>query len=139
MKLNIALIILSLFVLSSCAGHPHVRAGATGVHRVLIRGTEKETIERQAINEAENFCESKNLSPAFVSENTAYTGSMDEKTHKTIQKVSKAATVGGSMVGVMGGTNRDRRSGQGVMGAGVVGSVFQDEEAYTADMSFKCI
>lgn len=131
-------LLLPLLSLVSCASHEHVRAGADGVHRVVIRGTEKETVEKEAISEAESFCSERKLAPAFTSEDTKYTGSMDESTHKTIQKVSKAAAVGGGMMGVMGGT-KEKNVGKGVFGAGAVGSVFQDEEAYTADMKFKCI
>lgn len=138
MKLMKCALLISLLALVSCASHEHVRAGADGVHRVIIRGTEKETVERLAMNEAESFCSERNLAPAYTSEDTKYTGSIDERTHKTIQKVSKAASVGGGMMGVMGG-KKEQNVGKGVFGAGAVGSVFQDEEAYTADMKFKCI
>lgn len=130
--------ILSLLTLASCASHTHVRAGADGIHHVVIRGPEKEEVERSAIREAESFCSERNLSPAFTDERTAYTGSMDESTHKMIGKISKAASVGGGMMGVLGG-QKEQNVGQGVFGAGVVGSTLQDEEAYTSDMRFKCI
>lgn len=137
MKSNF-LCVLSLLALASCASHEHVRAGADGIHRVLIRGTDKTQVEELAMREANSFCDDRKLSPAFVTEDTKYTGSIDESTHKTIQKVSKAATVGGGMMGVLGGT-KEKNVGNGVFGAGVVGSVFEDKEAYTADMKFKCI
>ncbi len=137
MKLNFCALAF-LLTLISCASHEHVRAGADGIHHVLIRGTDKNLVERQAIKEAESFCDDRKLSPAFVTEDTKYTGSMDEKTHKTIQKISKAAAVGGGMMGVMGG-EKEKSAGKGIFGAGAVGSVFQDDEAYTADMKFKCI
>ena len=138
MKLMKCALFISLLGLVSCASHEHVRPGADGIHRVLIRGTEKTVVEEQAMAEAKSYCGEKDQSPAFTSEDTKYTGSMDESTHKTIQKVSKAAAVGGGMMGVMGG-KKEQSVGKGVFGAGAVGSVFQDEEAYTADMKFKCI
>jgi hypothetical protein len=139
MKLmNISLVFSSLVILASCASHDHVRAGADGIHHVIIRGPEKDEVEKDAIAEAKSFCDERNLAPAFVEDKTNYTGSMSESTHKAIQKASKAAQVGGGMVGVFGGT-KERNIGQGVFGAGTVGSVFQDGEAYTADMRFKCI
>lgn len=136
-KLNAVFFLFSL-TLVSCASHEHVRAGADGVHRVVIRGTDKTEVEEQALGEARSFCDQRDLAPAFVEEKTDYTGSMDEKTHKTIKKVSQAAAIGGGMLGVMGG-KRESRVGQGVFGAGVVGSAFQDGDAYTANMKFKCI
>ena len=139
MKLTAKLTMLfSLVILASCASHTHVRPGANGIHRVVIRGVEKQQVEQAAIREAGSFCGTKNMSPAFVDEKTAYTGSMDESTHKMIGKVTKAASVGGGMMGVMGG-QKEKNVGQGIFGAGVVGSTLQDEEAYTSDMSFKCI
>jgi hypothetical protein len=138
MKLNSFFIIFPLLFIYSCASSRHVRPGADGVHKVVIRGTDKESVEEQAIREAKSFCDDRHLSPAFINEETKYTGSIDETTHKTIQKISKAASVGGSMMGVFGGP-RERNVGQGVMGAGAVGSIFEDKEAYTSDMKFKCI
>lgn len=137
MKTNFYVFALIL-TLASCASSEHVRPGADGIHRVLIRGTDKTEVEQQAISEAKCFCDDRKLSPAFVNEDTKYTGSIDESTHKTIQKVSKAASVGGGMMGVLGG-EKEKNVGHGLFGAGAVGSVFQDGEAYTADMKFKCI
>jgi hypothetical protein len=138
MNKSLVLSFCLLTVLSGCASYEHVRPGANGIHRVLIRGVDKTEVEQNAINEAEAYCSEKDLSPAFVDENTQYTGSIKESTHKTIRKASQAASVGGGMVGVLGG-NKERNIGKGVFGAGVVGSVFQDDEAYTADMKFKCV
>ncbi len=129
--------ILVLLFVTSCASYENVRPGADGVHRVLIRGTDKSEVERAAIEEAKDFCKEQSKYPAFVEENTKYTGSMNENTHKTIQKVSKAAQVGGAIAGVSGGRN-ESNAGKTIFGLGSVGSVFQDEEAYTADMRFKC-
>lgn len=131
-------LLVFVLILASCATSEHVRPGADGVHRVVIRGTDKTEVEQRAIREAKCFCDDRKLAPAFVNEDTKYTGSMDESTHKAIQKISRAAAMGGGMMGTMGG-DKERSVGKGVMGAGVVGSVLQDEEAYTADMKFKCI
>ena len=102
MKPNFYLFSLIL-ILSSCASSEHVRPGADGIHHVVIRGTDKTEVEQHAIREAKCFCGDRNLSPAFVNEDTKYTGSINENTHKNIQKMSKAATIGGGMMGAMGG------------------------------------
>jgi hypothetical protein len=128
----------SLLLLASCASHEHVRPGADGIHRVLIRGEEKESVERNAIDEANDFCKEYHKMAAFVNEETKYTGSMDESTHKTIKKASTAASVGGGMMGVMGG-KKESGIGQGLFGLGAVGSAVLDHDAYTADMKFKCM
>lgn len=131
------LIFLTVLFLSSCATHHHVRPGTDGIHRVIIRGEEKEVVEREAINEANNFCDEYNKIAAFVNEETKYTGSMDESTHKTIKKVSNAAMVGGSMMGI-GGGKTESNAGEGIFGLGAVGAATLDHDAYTADMKFKC-
>lgn len=137
MRLNLSLIFLTLLA-ASCASYDHVRPGADGVHHVLIRGTDKTEVETQAIEEANDFCGEKDQKAAFVQEDTKYTGSMKESTHKAIKKISEAAQVGGSMATVFGGKKESNAGKTAVLG-GVVGETFQDNEAYTADMKFKCI
>lgn len=131
------ILLLTLILIASCASHDHVRPGADGIHKVVIRGEEKDTVERMAIDEANNFCKEYHKMAAFVSESTKYTGSMDESTHKTIKTASQAAMVGGSMMGAMGGKN-ESNAGAGIFGLGAVGAATLDKDAYTADMSFKC-
>ena len=126
---KISLLIVITLTLSSCASYEHVRPGADGVHRVIIRGVDKTDVEQAAIGEAKAYCDKKDLAPAFVNEDTKYTGSMKESTHKAIQKASEAAAVGGGMLGTFGGS-REKNVGEGLFGAGAVGSVFQDKEAY---------
>jgi hypothetical protein len=132
-----SLMLFCLIVLAACASHKDVRPGEDGVHRVVVRGYEKSSVERSAIKQANRFCKKSDKYAAFISENTKYTGSMEEKTHNTVKKVSRAATVGGGMMGVMGGA-AESSIGEGIFGAGVVGQAFLDDDAYTADMKFKC-
>ncbi len=136
MKKNLLFTLTALFI-AGCASYDHVRPGADGIHRVVIRGEEKESVESAAIAEANNYCKEFNKMAAFTAEDTKYTGSMDESTHKTIKKASTAASVGGSMMGVMGGS-REKNVGQGLFGLGAVGGSILDGDAYTADMRFKC-
>lgn len=130
--------LLTLFVLTACASYDHVRPGADGIHQVIIRGPDKENVETKAIREAKNFCQSKELEAAFISDKTDYTGSMNESTHKMIRKTSKAAMAGGAMLETLDDEN-DSKLGEGIFGAGAVGRVLQDEEAYTTKMKFKCL
>lgn len=136
--MNKNILVLSFLILASaCASYKHVRPGTEGIHRVVIRGEEKESVESAAIDEANNYCQEFDKMPAFVSEDTKYTGSMDESTHKTIKKVSTAASVGGGMMGALGG-KKESNVGSGLFGLGVVGNSVLDGDAYTADMRFKC-
>ncbi|MCM2278356.1 MAG: hypothetical protein NDJ89_09800 [Oligoflexia bacterium] len=126
-----------VFLFASCAHHRDVRAGADGIHRVIVRGQDKEGAERSAISQAEHFCEQRKLAPAFMDEKTQYTGTMDEKTRDTVRKASSAAMVLGGVGGVAG--SGATRTGGTVLGtAGTVGSIMTGGEDYTAEMRFKC-
>lgn len=120
-----------------CAHHRDVRPGAEGVNRVVIRGPDRGPLERDAISQAEHYCEQFKKTPAFTSDDTKFTGSGSEETHKTMRGVSKAVTAGGGMVSVFGG-DTERNTGRVATGAGVVGGMLTDQEAYTVDMRFKC-
>ena len=129
---------LPVLILSACAHHRDVRPSADGVHRVVTRGPEKDDVERDAISQANHYCsEVRKSSAAFVSEGTKYTGSMDESTHKTARNASKAATVVGSGMSVLGGQNESNAGGL-IGGAGVVGGIMTGGDAYTTEMKFKC-
>jgi hypothetical protein len=72
------LAVASLFTVG-CAHHRDVRPGAEGIHRVVLSSDNDDDAERDAISQAETFCEKRGKSPAFVNEEKKYTGSMDEK------------------------------------------------------------
>lgn len=130
-------ILLFGFLFFGCAHHRDVRPGAEGIHHVVTRGPEKEEVEQDAIRQAEHFCKEFGKYPGFLNEGTQYTGDMDEKTHKTARKASKAAMVVGSAMNIFGGRN-ESGAGAVVGTAGAVGSVMTGGSAYTSDMKFKC-
>lgn len=125
-----------VILVSACAHYPDVRPGSEGVHSVKVRGGEEKDAEREAMRQARSYCNEFKKQPAFVSENTKYTGDMDEVTHKTVRKVSKVATVLGSTTSVFGGQN-ESKAGTVAAGAGVGGGMMTDD-AYTTEMKFKC-
>lgn len=127
-----------LLVLAACAHHRDVRPGANGIHKVVTRGPDKDAVERDAISQAQNYCETMKLNAAFVDDTGAkYTGDMDESTHKVLRKASKAAQVLGPGMTVLGGRN-ESNAGQVMTGGGVVGGIMTGGDAYTATMTFKC-
>ena len=137
MKKILGVVALLSFSLVSCAHHRDVRPGADGVNRVVVRSQDKDQAERSAISQAEDFCKQSKTFPAFVNEETKYTGSMDEKTRDSVKKASTAAMIlGGTGVGVGRGATR---AGGGVLGtAGVIGGVMTGGKDYTAEMRFIC-
>ena len=126
------LCLLSLSLMVSCAHHKDVRAGADGIHHVLVRAEHKEGAERKAIKEANHYCkEVQNGKHAvFVFEKTDYTGSMDEETRDIIKNVSTAAMMVGNRV--------DPMQTSGIGAAGMAGYMMTSGNDYAADMKFKC-
>lgn len=137
-KTMIALLALTPVLFVSCAHHRDVRPGADGTNRVVVREQTQERAERDAIDQANHFCEQTNRHAAFVAENkTQYTGTMDEGTRDTLRKASTAASVLGA-VGSGAGEGGTRTGGNVLWGAGTVGGIMTSGKDYLADMSFKC-
>ncbi len=123
-------------ILVSCAHHRDVRAGADGVHRVVVRTEDTDHGSRDAISQANHFCKQSNRSAAFISEDAKYTGDMDEKDYKTGKKVAKVAKAVGGAGWVFGGKNERQAGGIVGLGGAIGDSVLG--EGYTVEMKFKC-
>lgn len=126
----------SILLLSACAHHRDVRPGADGVHRVVVQTDDKEAGSRDAISQANHFCEQSKKTAAFVEENQKYTGSMDEGSYKTAKAISKATSAAGGTVYVMGAKKESNIGG--ILGAGgaIANSALGQE--YKVEMKFKC-
>lgn len=122
--------------LVGCAHHRDVRAGADGLHRVVVQTDDSEEGTREAIAQANHFCEQRNKSAAFVNEEKKYTGSMKESDYKTAKTVSKVATAVGSAGYVFGGRNESAAGG--ILGLGGAISNSALGKGYTVEMRFKC-
>lgn len=128
--------VLSL-LFSACAHHPDVRAGADGVHRVVIAANDNEEGSREAIRQANSFCKERNLAPAFINENAQYKGDMDEKDYKMAKNATKAAQIIGGSTYILGG-KRESTAG-GIVGLGGVVADNVLGKGYTVEMKFKCM
>ncbi len=136
-KLSLSVLTLGFLVLASCAHHRDVRAGADGVHRILVTNEDKEGGARDAISQANHFCEQRGLSAAFINEDAKYTGSMDEKNYKTAKTASKAAQIIGGTVYGLGGTKESPIGGLVGLGGAVADSALG--KGYSVEMKFKCL
>lgn len=133
-KILVLLAVVSF--LASCAHHRDVRPGADGVHRVVVNTEDNEEGTQEAISQANHFCEQRNLSAAFLSEDKKYTGSMKEDDYKAMKTASKVATGLGSAAYVFGGKKESTAGGIVGLGGAVAGSVAG--KGYTVEMKFKC-
>ncbi len=123
-----------LFV--SCAHHRDVRPGADGIHTVIIHTDESEEGSRNAISQANHFCEERQQSAAFVNEDTKYTGSMDKENYDSLKTASKVAKTVGGAAWVFGG--RQEKNVGGLVGLGGVVADDVAGKGYTVQMKFKC-
>lgn len=128
--------IMGLFFVISCAHHRDVRPGVEGVHRVVIQTDDQEEGNREAISQANHYCEEKGKSAAFMTEDKKYTGSMKESDYKTAKTASKIAGMAGSAAYVFGGKNESAAGGIVGMGGAIADSVIG--KGYTVEMKFKC-
>lgn len=133
---KILLGITLIFLMFSCAHHKDVRPGEGGLNSVTIKTDDTHAGSREAMDQANDYCKTKNKSAIIVNEKSTYHGEMDESTYKTAKKVSKAAGTVGAGVWTLGGTKESNIGGTtGVVGA--VGDQVLGEE-YTVNMTFKC-
>ncbi len=138
MKKNVFVLFCFVVVnLISCAHHRDVRPGVEGVHRVVIKSDDHDEGTRQAISQANHFCEERGKSTAIVTEEKKYTGTMSESDYKTAKTASKVATAAGGMVHVFGGKNESTAGGIVGLG-GIVGDAALGK-AYDIEMKFKCL
>jgi len=124
----------------SCAHHRDVRGGADNVHSVTVRGTEKTYTERDAISQADDYCDQWEKRAGILTQKSGYIGTtMDETTRDTVRKASTAAILLGG-VGSASADDDDVRHGGNVVGAaGTVGAVMTGGENYETTMTFKCL
>lgn len=136
MKASFGLFCVAL-LLVSCAHHRDVRPGVDGVHRVVIRTEDKEEGAREALSQANHYCEQSNKSAAIVDENQQYTGDMDEKSYQNGKRMSKVAKVVGGTTWALGGKNESNIGG--IVGLGGTAADAALGEGYTVSMKFKCM
>lgn len=130
---NVCFVALLAGIGFGCAHSRDVRAGADGVHRVVVRQSTETDAERSAISQAEHYCKQSDKRPVVVEDKgTTYKGEMDENTRKTINRASQAATVLGHGMGRAG-------EGPGPVGtAGRAGMIMTSGDDYVAEMRFSC-
>lgn len=130
--------LLLLFGLCACAHHRDVRPGADGVHRVTLVTDDTSAAGRDALSQAEDYCEKKQSGKhaAIVTENKRYTGTMDESSYNNAKTAAKVAKGVGGAAWVFGGKNESNAGGiVGLGGAVADGAI---GKGYTVEMTFKC-
>ena len=135
MKLFLAMSVF-VYLLTGCAHHRDVRPGDDGLHKVLVRNEDTEAGTREAISQANHFCEKRGQYAAFVKEEQKYTGDMDEKTYKNAKRATNVAKTVGGAAWVLGG-RRESTLGS-VVGIGGAAADSALGEGYTIEMKFKC-
>jgi hypothetical protein len=135
-KMPFATCLTLLSLTLSCAHHPDVRPSADGIHKVLIRSETKEAGEKEALDQANDYCSDKKKEAMIVSESSQYTGSMKEEDYKTMKTAGKAAELLGGTAYVFGGKKESNAGG--VVGLGGAIATQAAGNGYTVEMKFKC-
>lgn len=128
---------VGFLILSACAHHNDVRPSSDGVHRVILKTEDKDEGFREGMSQARHYCkESGNRSPVVMSEESKYTGSMNESNYKAGKTAAKIAQAAGGAAYVFGGKNE--KSAGGIVGLG--GGIAKEAmgEGYSFEMKFKC-
>ncbi len=127
---------LLMFLSLSCAHHRDVRPGADGLHRVVVPTPDKDEGARNAIEQANHYCESQNKSAAFVEEKSNYKGDLPEADYKTGKTMTKVAKVVGGAAWVLGGSKESNIGG--IVGLGGAAGDAALGNGYAVEMKFKC-
>ena len=136
MKARFALALGMALFATACAHHRDVRPGADGVNRVVIQTDDTDEGGRNAIPQANHYCEQSNKHAAIIEEGSKYTGKMSEDSYRTGKTVSKVAQAVGGAGYVFGGKNERVAGGVVGLGGGIADSALGN--GYTVDMKFKC-
>ncbi len=132
---KVLLLVCSL-LLASCAHHRDVRPGAEGLHKVVVATDDTDQGSRDAIKQANHYCNQFEKHAAFVEEDSKYKGDLDEQTYKNAKRVTKVAQVLGGGVWAMGG-KRESDAG-GIVGLGGTAGDAALGNGYQVSMKFKC-
>lgn len=131
---SVAIVGLSL----SCAHHRDVRPSSDGIHKVTFQTEDKAEGYRNAMSQAEDYCKemANGKSPAIVSEQSQYSGTMNEENYNTAKTASKVAQAVGGAGYVFGGKAESNAGGIVGLGGGIASSAIG--QGYTYEMKFRC-
>ena len=130
------LLISSLIVLASCAHHKDVRPKADGKHEIKILGESKQELARNAMKQANHYCEEDKKRAAIVSEKVTYVGQGSEDSYVKAKAVTKAVKAVGGSAYVFGGEKEKNAGGIGVLGGQAADAYLGD--GYQMHMVFVC-
>ena len=131
------ILFLPILFLISCAHHRDVRPGVDGVHRVVVKLDEDVQGSREALGQADHYCESLGKRAAIISEEKKYTGDMKEEDYKKAKTATKVVGAVGGLTTIFGGRNERKAGWATALGAsaadGIIGM------GYTLELKFKCL
>jgi len=133
---HISGLLLTTILFAACAHHRDVRAGADGVHRVVVQAEEADEGAQEAIAQANHFCKESNRYAAFIDEKKNYTGSMSESDYNKAKTASKVAQGVGGAVWAFGGKTESAVGGLTGMGGSIARGAIGN--GYSVEMKFKC-
>ncbi len=119
-----------------CAHHRDVRPGANGDHKVVLNQEDKEEGYRDAMSQAEDYCQQFHKAPVIVNEGTKYQGNMDEGTYQKAKTASKVAQAAGGAIWTLGGQTESTVGGVAGLGGSVARGALGN--GYRYELVFRC-
>ncbi|WP_413560809.1 hypothetical protein [Bdellovibrio sp. HCB209] len=119
-----------------CAHHRDVRPAADGIHKVLLSVEDKDEGYRNAMSQAEDYCEQYKKRPVIVNEGSKYQGNVDESTYQTGKTASKVAQAAGGAIWAMGGQTESTVGGIAGLGGSVARGALGN--GYRYELNFRC-
>jgi hypothetical protein len=128
---------LAFMILLGCSHYRDVRPGPDGLHLVIIKSEGKGDGSRDAIWQAQNYCQDNGKKSAvFLNEETKYVGSMNEDSYNKTKTAAKVAEAIGGAGYVFGGSKEKQAGGVVGLSGGIADSILG--EGYSTEMKFKC-
>lgn len=134
-KLSMAALVLASLV--SCAHHRDVRPASDGLHSVQVRTETKEEGARNALSQANHFCEKRGKFAAIEKELAEFNhSSMTEAEYNKAKTAAKVTEGIGSAAFVFGGKKESQLGGIAALGGSIADSAIG--AGYVTTMKFRC-
>ncbi|MBX2986885.1 MAG: hypothetical protein KF802_03220 [Bdellovibrionaceae bacterium] len=130
------LFVLAVLSLSACAHHRDVRPGPNGLNRVLVKTDNTDEGSRDAIAQANHYCDQFGKHAVFMEEKQSYTGTMKESDYRKAKTAAKVAQGVGGAAWVFGGQKESNVGGIVGLGGGIADGALGN--GYAVDMQFRC-
>ncbi|NOU52285.1 hypothetical protein HG263_17285 [Pseudoalteromonas sp. JBTF-M23] len=132
---NTIISLTTTVLLAACAHHDDVRPGE-GKHYVVIKAVDRDQGMKEALGQAEHFCDKTKNSLVVINENVDYQGEKSEKDYLDSRSTAEFVTEASTWLWILGDGHVDDAGAVAAI-AGVVALESMDAP-YTVTVNFRC-